>query len=120
MFKTVSEQRQDTSENRFGGNGKVVMDHVMEKTDVLGNCRLFARVTLEPGCSIGYHQHDKEEEIYYILSGQAVVNDNGETRTVYPGDAVYTGNGAFHSIENQSDAPLEFLGVILTYQPPER
>ena len=32
----------------------------------------------------------------------------------------YDGNGASHSIENQGDKPLEFLGIILTYQPPER
>ena len=120
MFKTASEQRRETSEKRFGGNGTVSICHAAEKGDLLANCRLFAKITLEPGGSIGYHQHEREEEIYYILSGQGVVNDNGDIRTVYPGDSVITGNGAFHSIENQSDSPLEFLGVILTYQPPER
>ena len=120
MLKKAQECRQEKAEGRFGGNGVAVISHIMEKTELLANCRLFAKITLDPGCSIGYHQHAQEEEIYYILSGQGVVNDNGDIRTVYPGDAVYTGNGAYHSIENQGDAPLEFLGVILTYQPPER
>ncbi|MCL2616295.1 MAG: cupin domain-containing protein [Defluviitaleaceae bacterium] len=120
MIRTVSDQRNETTENRFGGVGPVHMAHAMEKTDLLANCRLLARITLPPGSSIGYHQHDKEEEVYYILSGQGTVNDNGETRTVNPGDAVYTGNGAFHSIANETNEPLEFLGIVLTYEPPQR
>ena len=120
MFKKASEYRQFKAERIHGGSGVTVIDHVMEKTELLANCSLFAKVTLEPGCSVGYHRHDQEEEVYYILSGQGVVNDGGDIRTLYPGDSVYTGNGGSHSIENQGNEPLEFLAVVLTYQPPER
>ncbi|MCL2618445.1 MAG: cupin domain-containing protein [Defluviitaleaceae bacterium] len=120
MFKTTSQYRTESTEGRYGGKGVAVVSHVMEKTELLANCRLFARIRLDPGCSIGWHTHDQEEEVYYILSGEAVVNDDGVIRTVYPGDSVYTGNGGSHSIENQGSEPMEFLGVILTYQPPER
>ena len=120
MLKGLAQQRYETANERYGGKGEMKINHVFEKSELLANCRLFARVVLDQGCSIGYHQHDQEEEIYYILSGQGIVNDNGETHTVNPGDAVYTGNGSFHSIENQGESPLEFLAVILTYQTPQR
>lgn len=81
---------------------------------------MFTKITLEPGASIGYHQHIEEEDIYYILTGIATVNDGGDTRIVYPGEVVYTGNGGSHSIANNGDVPLEFVSVILTYQTPER
>jgi len=120
MFKTESLQRRESREKFRDGKGVSLLCNIVEKEELLGNCRFFGKITLDPGCSIGYHQHDREEEVYYILSGQGVVNDNGDTRTVNPGDSVLTGNGAFHSIENQGDVPLEFIGVILTYDPPER
>ena len=115
MIRTKEEQRQETHEKRLGGNGFVHMTHIMEKEDLLGNCRLFAILKLDPGSSLGYHAHEGEEEVYYILKGQGVVNDNGAVRTVNPGDAVYTGNGGSHSIENQGSEPLEFVAVVLTY-----
>jgi len=120
MVKTKQEQRQESTENRFGGNGTVHLNHIVEKNEMLANCRLFARITLNQGCSIGYHAHNDEEEVYYILSGQGVVNDNGTIYTVNPGDSVLTGNGASHSIENQCAEPMEMVAVVLTYQPPER
>lgn len=65
-----------------------------------------------PGGSIGYHPHLGEEEIYYILRGEAIVNDNGDVCKLGPGDAVLTGGGASHSIENSGKENLEFIAVI--------
>ena len=120
MFKRKSAMRRETKERLREGNGVTVFEHVLEKTELLGNCRLFAKITLEPGASIGYHPHEEEEEVYYILSGVATINTNGETQTVYPGEATYAGNGDGHSIANDGQEPLELLAVVLTYQPPER
>jgi mannose-6-phosphate isomerase-like protein (cupin superfamily) len=80
------------------------------------NARMFAEVTLNSGCSIGYHQHDAETEYYFILSGTGIVNDNGKEIQVKQGDSVITGNGAFHSIKNNGTDPLVFHAVIVTYQ----
>ena len=79
------------------------------------NVRLLAELTLDPGCSIGYHQHDKETEYYIILSGEGTVNDDGKEVIVKQGDSVITGNGAFHSIKNTGSAPLVFHAAIITH-----
>jgi len=79
------------------------------------NARMLAEVTLNPGCSIGYHQHDAETEYYFILSGAGIVNDNGKEVEVKQGDSVITGNGAFHSIKNTGSVPLVFHAIIVTY-----
>jgi mannose-6-phosphate isomerase-like protein (cupin superfamily) len=72
-------------------------------------------MVIKPGCSIGLHSHDQEEEIYYILKGQGVVVDNGIRQEVDEGDVVLTGGGASHSIENVSDEDLEVLAIILLF-----
>ena len=79
------------------------------------NARLFAEVTLNPGCSIGYHRHDSETEYYFILSGTGTVNDDGKEVQVRQGDSIITGNGASHSIKNSGSVPLVFHAIIVTY-----
>ena len=69
----------------------------------------------QKGCSIGYHLHDGEEEIFYILSGTGTVTEGDTTSVVGPGDAVLTGGGGGHSIENPGEEPLDFLATILLY-----
>ena len=79
------------------------------------NARMFAELTLDPGSSIGYHNHESETEYYFILSGTGTVNDNGKDVVVNKGDSVITGNGAYHSIKNTGSVPLVFHAVIVTY-----
>lgn len=115
MIKKAEEMRLEIREQMRGGNGKAEILHILNIDDIKGKVRLFAKITLNPGCSIGMHQHEGEEEAYYILSGTARVNDNGTEKIVKPGDVVLTGNGASHSIENAADTPLEFIAVIMLY-----
>ena len=81
MVKEQSVMRREPMENARGGVGVTIFDHILEKTEMRTNCRMFTKITLKPGASIGYHKHEKEEDIYYILNGIATVCDNGETRT---------------------------------------
>ena len=79
------------------------------------NARLFAEITLNPGCSIGSHKHDSETEYYFIISGGGIVNDDGKEVEVKQGDSIITGNGASHGIKNTGSVPLVFHAVIVTY-----
>jgi len=115
MIKTQNEMEREVRQPMHDGTGSVEILHVLKMEELHGHTRLFARLTLPPGSSIGYHVHKSEEEIFYILSGAALVNDNGKTRTVGAGDAILTGDGAGHSIENKGREPVELMAVILTY-----
>jgi quercetin dioxygenase-like cupin family protein len=42
---------------------------------------MIARVTLQQGCSIGFHEHGQEEELYYILEGEGVFTETGRRRS---------------------------------------
>ena len=80
------------------------------------NARLFAEISLNPGCSIGYHQHNSETEYFFIISGTGIVNDNGKEVEIKQGDSIITGNGASHSIKNTGSVPLVFHAIIITYR----
>ncbi len=113
MIKRSGEMEKEVRERMREGTGTVQILHVFKKEELHGKARLFARLRLARGCSIGYHTHESEEEIFYILRGSALVTENGESSRVGAGDAVLTGGGAGHSIENREEEPLELLAVIL-------
>lgn len=115
MIKSVTEMIKELRDEMRGGKGTVEITHILNEDEIKGKCRMFAKVKLNPGCSIGMHKHEQEEEVYYIISGSGIINDNGEIREVKGGDVIITGNGAEHSIENKSENPLEFVAVILVY-----
>jgi mannose-6-phosphate isomerase-like protein (cupin superfamily) len=115
MIKRANDMIKELRHEMRGGKGSVELMHVFNKDEMTGKARLFAKITLNPGCSIGMHEHDKEEEIYYVISGKGIINDNGNIKELNSGDASITGNGASHSIENNGSEPLELLAAILLF-----
>ena len=109
-----NEMKVETKERFRDGEGSTIMTHLLDGS-TQKNARLFAEITLNPGCSLGYHQHDSETEYYFILSGSGTVNDDGKEVLVKQGDSIITGNGASHSIMNTGSVPLIFHAIIVTY-----
>lgn len=101
------------AEHLGGGKGTARVYHIVSNENLKDAGRLYARVVLDPGCSVGWHQHKGETEPYYILKGEGVFIDNDQSRTiVHPGDICTIEDGHFHSIENNSNEPLEFMALI--------
>jgi mannose-6-phosphate isomerase-like protein (cupin superfamily) len=115
MIRKSHEMEKEARERMRDGAGSVEILHIFRSRELKGRTRLFARLRLLPGSSIGFHRHEGEEEIFYILSGTGEVGEGGPASPVVPGDAVHTGDGAGHSISNTGPEPLEFLAVILVY-----
>lgn len=115
MIKHVEDLRHDTVSEFRGGKGEMQITHFLEveKHEFKGKGRLFAKNVLKPGASVGLHEHVGDFETYVILSGEGLVNDNGEQKFVKPGDVIITSNGEKHSIENIGTFDLEILALIL-------
>lgn len=96
-----------------GGNGEVVKKHILTAEELNDKTRMFAEITLAPGCSIGYHEHHGESETYYILAGTGAYDDNGEKRAVVPGDVTFTPSGKGHGLANAGTDDLVFIALIL-------
>ncbi|PNT93333.1 cupin domain-containing protein [Clostridium thermosuccinogenes] len=115
MVKRGSEMIKEIKEQMRGGKGSVEITHIYKQDEMKGKARLFAKITINPGCSIGFHEHSDEEEIFYIIKGKGIFDDNGTKKEICAGDAAITGGGASHSVENTGNEPLEMLAVILLY-----
>jgi len=112
MKITPKEFIKDVRHEMRGGKGEVVIEHV-QKAGLPEKCRLMAKITLEPGCSIGHHVHEKETEYYIITKGSAQVSDNGTLVSCTAGDVIITPNGFGHSIENTGYETMEMMAVII-------
>ena len=100
-------------EHMCEGNGHVIIKEILEEPYLAGKCGLYAQVTIQPGSSLGYHEHKNESETYYILSGTAEYNDNGTTRTVKAGDVTYTPDGCGHALKPIGNEPVVFMALII-------
>ena len=113
MVVRENQQVLQQRENMRGGEGTVDIHHILSEEDLPKNSRLYAKVVLKPGCSIGTHEHKAEAELFYILSGMGMALDGDQKREVGAGDAVVTANGV-HAIKNVGNDELEMLAVIIT------
>ena len=95
-------------EHMRDGDGTVELKSLIAGPEELnGKGRLFSVIKLNPGCSIGYHIHDKDAELFYIVKGTAEYNDNGEIVTVSAGDVTICPTGTGHGIANRTEEPVE-------------
>jgi len=71
--------------------------------DNLGDCtfKYVREMRFPPGSTIGLHQHVGSEELYFIMSGTAVMIVDGEERVVGPGSAILTCSGGTHGLRNE-------------------
>jgi mannose-6-phosphate isomerase-like protein (cupin superfamily) len=72
----------------------------------------FRKRVLHPGAAIGYHLQ-KEDEVYYILSGTGVMQMNGGEFPVKEGDAILTRPGSSHGLKQTGK---EDLVLIINYE----
>ena len=109
----VRKERLEVKEHLRGGDGEVKFYHVLGEEELNGHGRLYARLVLTPGSSIGWHQHVDETEPYYIIKGEGDFTDNDGTVThVVPGDCCIIEVGHSHSIVNTGDEDLELMALI--------
>ena len=115
MIKKYEDFKFEIRKNMREGNGEILITHILDcANDVKAPARMFAKLTIEPGSSIGYHEHINEEEIFYILSGTAELDDNGEKKILRTGDVAVTSN-AGHAIANNGSETVEILAAILKF-----
>lgn len=116
MIKRHEEMISTVKPNMRGGDGQAVVTDILNKGEYKGNARLVGTILLKPGCSIGAHVHENEEEIFYVIDGTATYNDNGTTVVLNKGDSCICLDGETHSIANcEKDTDLTVFAVILTY-----
>ena len=77
---------------------------------------VFRKRAFHPGSGVGLHEQ-KEDEIYYVLSGKGTMTLDGRTVDITPGTAVLTRTGSTHSLKQVGD---EDLVIMINYEVEPR
>jgi len=113
MVKRKDSYEAQRNEKMRGGEGFATIESLLTPAELYDKGRLFAKITVDVGSSIGYHVHEGEMEAFFIISGAAEFSDNGEVTVLSPGDTALTKDGFGHSVKNAGDVPLEMIALIL-------
>lgn len=102
----VAKQEPGTHE----GGGQTIGYSFFSKTPKLS--LVFRKRAFKPGSAIGYHIQ-KEDEIYYVLSGRGMMTVDGKSFEVAAGDAVLTRPGSSHGLKQLGN---EDLVILINYE----
>lgn len=95
------------------GVGEVKIEKILDE-ELGEKCALYARVTIPAGSILGYHEHHGNGESYFVLSGEAIYDDNGSRRTIKAGDSTWTPDGSGHGVDNSAGKePIVFMALIV-------
>jgi mannose-6-phosphate isomerase-like protein (cupin superfamily) len=92
------------------GGGQTVGYSFFDKTP--GMKFVFRKRALKPGAGIGYHEQ-KEDEVYYVLSGKGVMTLDDKPHDIGPGTAILTRPGSSHGLKQVGN---EDLVVLISYE----
>jgi mannose-6-phosphate isomerase-like protein (cupin superfamily) len=113
----VLEKDKDVAKNEPGthkGGGETIGYSFFSKTP---NLKLvFRKRAFKPGAAIGYHLQ-REDEIYYVLSGRGMMTIDGKEFEVGPGDAILTRPGSSHGLKQTGK---EDLVILINYEQTPR
>ena len=113
MIRNAADCKKEYRETMRGGNGTVELTNFATPAELNDKGRLFANTTLKPGCSIGYHVHEADSELFYLMKGNVIYNDNGVECALSAGDVMICPAGTGHAITNNSQEDVEICAVIV-------
>ena len=109
IHKYILQHEKDIAKQQPGphnGGGQTIAYPFFEKAE--GFNMAFRKRTLKAGSSIGYHLQESDE-VYYILEGTGIMQMNGDSFAVKPGDAILTRPGSSHGLKPDAGKDLTLL-----------
>lgn len=110
------EIRSRSSQQPFTTKDGSTIRSLLDKANAPVEKQSLAEASLQPGGKTERHYHRDCEEFYYLLEGVGLMEIDGVTRKVGPGDAILIPPGARHTIENLSET--EALCFLCCCAPP--
>jgi quercetin dioxygenase-like cupin family protein len=80
-------------------------------SDTAGALSLWVSI-VHPGSHAPLHVHSREDETFFLLSGEIEARIGDEYHTLLAGDSVFLPRGVPHRLANVSSAPAEFVMLI--------
>lgn len=113
MIRTKEEVRTREVTNAMGGKGIICFHDWLLPEEAYGHGRVFSKLVIPPGCSIGVHTHRDEFEAFYVLEGIATVTDGEDVTEVEEGGMNLCKKDGSHGVENCTDKDLVLMALIM-------
>ena len=94
-----------------GGAGSMNIAPVMDDKSLSTNLLFWHRGVIAPHSGIGEHFHNRCEEMFVILSGEAEFTINGRTSLLKAPVGVPDRMGSAHAIYNPTGQPVEWMNI---------
>ena len=96
-----------TTQTPFTTKDGSTIRSILDRTNAPVQNQSLAEARVPAGGSTQRHYHKLAEEFYFILKGKGMMEIDGETRAVGPGDCVLIPPAAWHTISAEEE--LRFL-----------
>lgn len=94
-----------------GGAGSMNVGAIMDDKSLSTNLLFWHRGVIAPHSGIGEHFHNRCEEMFVILSGEAEFTINGRTSLLKAPAGAPNRMGSAHAIYNPTDQPVEWMNI---------
>lgn len=115
MIRKEIETEIEVRNNMRNGQGTVKIKHYFHSDEFGANIRLCGKIIIPPGASIGKHEHDSEDEIFFIIRGAGIFDDGVTKTSISSGDSILIPRNALHAVINDGNDDLEILAIIVVY-----
>lgn len=113
MIRTKDEVRIRKVSNAQGGDGDVFFHDWLLPEEAYEHGRVFSKLVIPAGSSIGPHEHHGEFEAFYVLEGTATVTDGDVVVEIHEGDMNLCAEGGRHGVKNNTDKDLVLMALIM-------
>ena len=86
-----------------------ILKKVFVEKGIVPHLMNFGEVIFKSGDAVGLHSHETMTEIFYITSGKAVFEIEGNIDEVEKGDCIIIEDGEKHLQKNISDSDVSWL-----------
>lgn len=93
------------------GAGSMLNEPILDDKSLSTNLLFWHRGVIEPHSGIGEHFHNRCEEMFVILSGEAEFTINGRTSLLKAPVGAPDRIGSAHAIYNPTDQPVEWMNI---------
>ena len=93
------------------GNGAIQIGRIFHNETLEGPWHFIEYLVVPPGVTIGEHRHGNNEEIYFVIEGQARMTVNGQEHQVKPGDFILNRAGWEHGFHNEGSEAVKLLVI---------
>jgi mannose-6-phosphate isomerase-like protein (cupin superfamily) len=112
-FTSVSAVSPIERSNDHGGTGVISFRRLLDQSDFRSPVDFVDYTIIPAGSTIGKHQHNHSDEIYFIAAGSPIVRVNGREARLEPGSLAIVHDGEWHELVNDTAQGVEILVIQL-------